>query len=106
MSQYRRYVYECITCKSSCDHVSSVPVEPIRVAQSAARLTQEQRSRASHLHTFVSTPADPRRAVVSYWQKYVHLVVVNSLGGLRLPRNSVLRLTDRPEMTITVYLGR
>ena len=93
----------------SCDHVSSVPIEPIRVALSVARLTREPRSRARYqvrLYTFVSTPADPRRAVVSYWQKFVHLVVVNSLGGLRLPRNSVVRLTDRPEMTITVYLGR
>ena len=30
----------------SCDHVPSVPVEPIRVALSIARLTQEPRSRA------------------------------------------------------------
>ena len=37
---------------------------------------------------------DSRRAVVSYWRKNMHLVVVNCLGGL--PRNSVARLTDRP----------
>ena len=30
-----------------------------------------------------------------------HLVLVNGLGGLSLPRNSVVRLTDRPDMTIT-----
>ena len=35
----------------------------------------------------------------------MHLVVVNKLVGLSLPRNSVVKLTDRPEMTITVYLG-
>ena len=47
-----------------------------------------------------------RRAVVSYWQKYVHEVLVNRLGGLSLPRKSVVRLNDRPEMTIAVFLGR
>ena len=45
-------------------------------------------------------------AVVSYWRKYVHEVLVNRLGGLSLPRKSVVRLTDRPEMTLDVYLGR
>ena len=43
-----------------------------------------------------------RRAVVSYWQKYVHEVLVNRLGGLSLPRKSVVRLTDRPDMTLYV----
>ena len=47
-----------------------------------------------------------RRAVVSYWRKYVHEVLVNRLGGLSLPRKSVVRLTDRLEMTIDVYRGR
>ena len=32
---------------------------------------------------------------VSYWRKYVHEVLVNRLGGLSLPRKSVVRLTDR-----------
>ena len=45
--------------------------------------------------------ADSRRAVVSYWRKYVHEVLVNRLGGLSLPR-----LTDRPDMTLDVYRGR
>ena len=35
----------------------------------------------------------------------MHDVVVNSLGGLRLPRKSVVRLTDRPDMTAAVYRG-
>ena len=35
--------------------------------------------------------------------KYVNEVLVNRLGGLSLPRNSVVRLTDRPDMTIDVY---
>ena len=45
-------------------------------------------------------------AVVSYWRKYVHEVLVNRLGGLSLPRKSVVRLTDRPDMTLDVYRGR
>ena len=42
----------------------------------------------------------------SYWRKYVHEVLVNRLGGLSLPRKSVVRLTDRPDMTLDVYRGR
>ena len=57
-------------------------------------------------HTFVSPSAFSRRAVVSYWRKYVHEVLVNRLGGLSLPRKSVVRLTDRPDMTLDVYCGR
>ena len=40
-----------------------------------------------------SSSADSRRAVVSYWRKNVHKVLVNYPGGL--PRNSVVRVTDR-----------
>ena len=50
--------------------------------------------------------ANSRRAVVSYWRKYVHEVLVNRLGGLSLSRKSVVRLTDRPDMTLDVYHGR
>ena len=57
-------------------------------------------------HTFVTPSAVSRRAVVSYWRKYVHEVLVNRLGGLSLPRKSVVRLTDRPDMTLDVYRGR
>ena len=46
-----------------------------------------------------------RRAVVSYWRKYVHEVLVNRLGGQSLPRKSVVRLTDSPDMTLNVYRG-
>ena len=31
--------------------------------------------------------------------------MVNRLGGLSLPRKSVVRLTDRPDMTLDVYHG-
>ena len=71
-------------------------------------------------HTSVSPFADSRGAVVSYLQEYVlrhevlrhevlrhevlrHEVLVKRLGGLSLPRKSVVRLTDRPNMTIDVY---
>ena len=36
----------------------------------------------------------------------MHKVLVNRLGGLSLPRKSVVRLTDRPDMTLDVYHGR
>ena len=60
---------------------------------------------------FLSTPlrepfAFSRRAVVSYWRKYMHEVLVNRLGGLSPPRKSVVRLTDRPDMTLDAYRGR
>ena len=56
--------------------------------------------------TFVSPSAFSRKAVVSYWRKYVHEVLVNRLVGLSLPRKSVVRLTDRLDMTLDVYRGR
>ena len=36
----------------------------------------------------------------------MHEVPVYRLGGLSLPRKSVVRLTDRPDMTLDVYRGR
>ena len=35
----------------------------------------------------------------------MHEVLVNRLEGLSLPRKSVVRLTDRPDMTLDVYRG-
>ena len=35
----------------------------------------------------------------------MHEVLVNRLGGLSLPRKSVGRLTERPNMTLGVYRG-
>ena len=54
----------------------------------------------------IEVTADSRGAVVSYRRKYVHEVLVNRLGGLSLPRKSVVRLTDRPDMTLDVYRKR
>ena len=89
------------------------PEKPGRVAQSMGHLTRKSGVLGSisglataGQHTFVSPFAFSRRAVVSYWRKYVHEVLVNRLGGLSLPRKSVARLTDRPDMTLDVYHGR
>ena len=35
----------------------------------------------------------------------MHEVLVNRFGDLGLPRKSVVRLTDRPDMTLHVYHG-
>ena len=43
-----------------------------------------------------------RRVVVSYWR---HEVLANRFGSLSLPRKSVVRLTDHPDMTLDVYRG-
>ena len=43
---------------------------------------------------------------MSYSRKYANLVLVNNLGGTSQPRKSVVRLTDRPDMTIDIYRGR
>ena len=56
--------------------------------------------------TTIQPTAFSRRAVVSYWRKYVQEVLVNRLGGLSLPRKSVVSLTDRHDMTLDVYHGR
>ena len=74
---------------------------PGRLAQSVGHLTRKSGNILSCLLLLFL-----RRAVVSYWRKYVHEVLVNRLGGLSLPRKSVVRLTDRPDMTLDVYRGR
>ena len=79
---------------------------PGRVAQSVRHLTRKSGSWVRYTvwqHTFVSPSAFSRMAVVSYWREYVHEGLVNRLGGLSLPRKSVVRLTDRPDMTLDVY---
>ena len=61
-------------------HVTPVPKDgPGRVAQSVGPLTRKSGVLGSipGQHTFVSSSAFSRRAVVSYWRKYVHEVLVN-----------------------------
>ena len=36
----------------------------------------------------------------------MHELLVTRLGGLSLPRKTVVRLTDRPDTTLDVYRGR
>ena len=40
-----------------------------------------------------------RRTAVSFWQKYVHSVLVSHLERLSQPRNSVVGLTEHRYMT-------
>ena len=86
-------------------------MKPVREAKLVARLTRDksQRFRVRYLvrpHTFVSPSADSNTAVISYCRKYVHEVLANRLGGLSLPRKSVVKLTDRTNMNLAVYRGR
>ena len=58
-----------------------------RIVQSVVRLFQEPEVPGSKtgLAIYFRTPsANSRRAVVSYWRKPVHLVLVNGSGGLSL----------------------
>ena len=82
---------------------------PGRAAQSVGHLARKSEVLGSipGLATYFRFSfAVSRGAVVSYWRKYVHEVLVNRLGGLSLSRKSVIRLTDRPDMTLDVYRGR
>ena len=57
---------------------------PGRVAQSVARLTEEPEVPGSipgPATYFRFSSADSRRAVVNYWRRYVHELLVNRLGG-------------------------
>ena len=91
-----------------CACIRGCCLQPGRVAQSVEHLTRKSGVPGSipGLATYFRFSFRfSRRAVVSYWRKYVHEVLVNRLGGLSLPRKSVVRLTDRPDMT-DIYRGR
>ena len=104
MSNYPSIIFNKEPSEITCSFKIIFLAEgPGRVAQSVGHLTRKS---GVWQHTFVSPSAFSRRAVVSYWRKYVHEVLVNRLGGLSLPRKSVVRLTDRPDMTLDVYRGR
>ena len=87
---------------------SSDSLMPGRVAQSVGHLIRKSEVLGSipGLAAYFRFFFRSRGAVVSYWRKYVHEVLVNHLGGLSLHRKSVARLTDRPDMTLDVYRGR
>ena len=42
------------------------------------------------------------KVVVSYYQRQARLVLVNCLEGLSMPRNGVIGVTDRLNMTLAV----
>ena len=81
---------------------ASSPEKPAFRVDDPGSITIDCISDSDIVLTFVSPSAFSRRAVVSYWRKYVHEVLVNRLRGLSLPRKSVVRLTDRPDMTLDV----
>ena len=56
-----------------------------------------------HFYGHSPSSTDSRRAVIMYWRKNVHWVLVNCLGGL--PRNSVVRITDRTRNDIKCVEG-
>ena len=62
-------------------------------------------TRSGHILSFL-LPLIQEGQLSVYWRKYVHEVLVNRLGGVSLSWKSVVRLTDRPEMTLDVYRGR
>ena len=85
-----------------------VPVSrPGRVAQSVGHLTRKSGVLGSipGLATYFSFRFF-KKGSCQLLAKDVHEVLVNRLGGLSLPRKSVVRLTDRPDMTLDVYCGR
>ena len=108
------YIFTAVNSGERCGPWASCSlfIWPGHVGRSVAHLTQEPEVLClilclaiMHLH-LVSPSTDSRRAVISDWQKKVHLVLVNHLGGQSLPRNSLVRLTDHLDMTIGVYHGR
>ena len=62
-------------------------------------------TRSGHIFSLF-LPLIQERQLSITCRKYVHEVLVNRLGGLSLPRKSVIRLTDLPDMTLDVYHGR
>ena len=80
-------------------------IVPGRVAQSVGHLT-----RKSEVLGSIAGLATYFRFSFRFFKKgscqLLAKVLVNRLGGLSLPRKSVVRLTGRPDMTLDVYCGR
>ena len=79
---------------------------PGRVAQLVARLTREPEVPGSIPGPATYFCFSFRSCQLLAKVLYVHEVLVNRLGGLSLPRKSVVRLTDRRDMSIDVHHGR
>ena len=76
-------------------------IKPGRVAQSVGHQT-----RKSGVLGLIPGLATYFRFSFRFFKKGSCQLLVNRLGGLSLPRKSVVRLTDRPDMTLDVYCGR
>ena len=90
-------------------HRSTYQQAPGRVAQSVGHLTRKSGVPGSipGLATYFRFSFRFfKKGSCQLLAKDVHEVLVNRLGGLSLPRKSVVRLTDRPDMTLDVYRGR
>ena len=82
---------------------------PGRVAQSVGHLTRKSGVLGSILGLatyFRFSFRFFKKGSCQLLAKVLHEVLVNRLGGLSLPRKTVVRLTDRPDMTLDVYRGR
>ena len=89
-----------------CFHAIFIKGRPGRVAQSVGHLT----SKSGVLGSIPSLATYFRFSFRFFKKGSCELlanvctqVLVNRLGGLSLPRKSVVRLTDRPDMTLDVY---
>ena len=65
----------------------------------------ENASKGTAVNIFWKGKSEKISIVIKNVTGYVHEVLVNRLGGLSQPRKSVVRLTDRPDMTLDVYHG-
>ena len=85
------YVTLCIDFSETCAYLPITWSSMLKFINNVAQISIMRRGCVASERTFVSPSAFSRRAVVSYWRKYVHEVLVNRLGGLSLPRKSVVR---------------
>ena len=95
-------------CLLSCFPGKCSPVKPGQAAHSVACLTQEPEVPGSILGptTYFHFSFHPlKKDSCQLKGKVCHEVLINRLGGLSLPRKSVVRLIDHPDMTIDVYHG-
>ena len=88
---------------------SYIKLKPGRVAQSVGHLTRKSGVLGSILGLatyFRFSFRFFKKGSCQLLAKGCARILVNRLGGLSLPRKSVVRLTDRPDMTLDVYRGR
>ena len=69
--------------------------------RSAPDMTSGFDTRSGHIHSFLLLLTQEGQLA-----KVCARSTGNRLGGLSLPRKSVVMLTDRPDMTLDVYGGR